>query len=63
MAFLLVSGMDYYTGKTYVYQGGYYASYGVKDQAKRYSSKKRAESAAKKLGEKVGYSFVVIKAD
>ena len=51
----------YYTGKTYIYQGEVYAVCDTDiNKAKKYSSLKRAENAAKSLFEKVeNYVFEV----
>lgn len=51
----------YYTGDTYIYQGEVYAVCDKDiDKAKKYSSLKRAENAAKSLFEKVtNYVFEV----
>ena len=51
----------YYTGDTYIYQGEVYAVCDKEiDKAKKYSSRKRAENAARSLFEKItNYVFEV----
>ncbi len=50
----------YYTGNMYIYQGEYYAVVDDLDKAKKYTSLKRAESAANSLFNKiVNYEFCV----
>lgn len=44
---------EFYAGKTYIYQGGLFPVYASKDEAKRYTSRKRAENAAAKLNKKI----------
>lgn len=44
---------EFYAGKTYIYQGGLFPCYASKDEAKRYTSRKRAENAAAKLNRKI----------
>ncbi len=42
---------EYYSGGSYMYNGEKYAIYGSIQEAKRYASKKLAESSARKLAE------------
>lgn len=53
-------GGSWYAGKNYIYQGGFFPSICEKEGAKRYSSRKRAENAAKAVAERTGVSFDVI---
>jgi hypothetical protein len=57
-------GREYYKGKTYMVQGEIYACTSYKQsEAKKYSSEARAINACKKLNNKVGRRFEVIKID
>jgi hypothetical protein len=47
---------DYYTGKTYVVTGEKYAIVGKLQEAKLYSTKPRAELAAKRLNDRIYYA-------
>lgn len=51
---------EYYAGKNYIYQGGYFPTFCRKEQAKIYTSRKRAEKAAKAVGNRTGVTFRVI---
>jgi hypothetical protein len=42
-------GLDYYTGSKYRVNGEKYVTVGSRDNAKRYSSKRRAEMAAERF--------------
>ena len=46
--------LGYYTGYTYIHQGEYYGAFNDIDEAKVYTSKKRAVNAMEKLKLKVG---------
>lgn len=50
---------EYYRGNTYIHQGETFPAAGNLSEAKRYSSKKRAENAVKVLEQKCGDDFYV----
>ncbi|WP_289141510.1 hypothetical protein [uncultured Brevibacillus sp.] len=60
--FVLLEDKDheYYAGKNYIYQGEYFPALCRKEQAKIYSSRKRAENAAEAVGNRTGVTFRVI---
>jgi hypothetical protein len=52
--------MNYYTGKTYIVEGECYPCLsGDIKEAKRYTTRKRAENARLALNRKVGMNFMV----
>lgn len=59
--FVLVEGEgDYYTGKTYIYQGSIFPCLGKIEEAKRYTTYNRADNACNKLNVRVGSYFKVV---
>jgi hypothetical protein len=55
---------EFYKGKTYQFQFQYYPSVtNKKEEAKKYSTEAKAINACKKLNNKVGRRFEVIKID
>lgn len=53
-------GNDYYGGSTFVHQGEIFPSLVMRDEAKRYKSRKVAENSAKALGKKCGCDHYVM---
>lgn len=47
----------WYSGKNYMYQGEFYPVTGSEQEAKRYTSKKRAENALKVLNETLAWDY------
>lgn len=54
-------GQEYYEGGTYMYHGEYFPCITSKiDEAKKYSTRKRAENACNKINMKCGRMFKVV---
>lgn len=51
---------EFYLGKNYVYQGGWFPCFCSKDKAKRYTSRKSAENAAEAVANRTGVRFEAI---
>lgn len=54
---ILSDGRLWYSGKKYMYQGEFYPVTGSEQEAKRYTSKKRAENALKFLNETLAWDY------
>lgn len=54
---------DYYRGNTYIHQGEVFPAAGPLSEAKRYSSKIRAENAIKALDKKCDDEFSVVEVE
>jgi hypothetical protein len=58
---LTFAGIEYYAGKTYIFQGEYYPVLCNRvEEAKQYTLRGRADNACIKLSKKVGRTFKVV---